>query len=344
MKIAIMTLLLTKRNMNIDTTHPVKVNKKFGNRATKSFILMLYFCIALPLLISCQTKTNSTKPMDHNYFENLTPEERRVIVDKGTEAPFTGEYDNFYEAGIFVCRACGNHLYDSSSKFDAGCGWPAFDKVKEGAINKYSDFHLGYERTEITCTKCDGHLGHVFLGEKLTPENTRHCVNSISIRFIANDSLKKATFAAGCFWGVEELYRSLKGVYSTDVGYIGGDTKNPTYKEVCYENTNHAEAVEVLYDPKQVSFEELINIFWENHNPTTLNRQGPDVGTQYRSAVFYHDDEQKDIAIKTMKALDDSDKFKNPVVTQIVPSEIFYRAEEYHQEYLFKRGKGSCSN
>jgi len=186
-------------------------------------------------------------------------------------------------------------------------------------------------------------LGHVFVGEKLTPENTRHCVNSISIRFIANDSLKKATFAAGCFWGVEELYRPLKGVYSTDVGYIGGNTKNPTYKEVCYENTNHAEAVEVLYDPKQVSYEDLIKIFWENHNPTTLNKQGPDVGTQYRSAVFYHDDEQKEIAMKTMKDLDESGKFKDPVVTQIVPSETFYRAEEYHQEYLFKRGKGSCS-
>ena len=113
--------------------------------------------------------------------------------------------------------------------------------------------------------------------------------------------------------------------------------------EVCYENTNHAEAVEVLYDPKQVSYEDLIKIFWENHNPTTLNKQGPDVGTQYRSAVFYHDDEQKEIAMKTMKDLDESGKFKDPVVTQIVPSETFYRAEEYHQEYLFKRGKGSCS-
>ncbi|MDB2368917.1 bifunctional methionine sulfoxide reductase B/A protein [Flavobacteriales bacterium] len=280
--------------------------------------------------------------MNHQYFENLSPEERRIIVDKGTEAPFTGEYDDFYESGIFVCRACGNHLYDSSSKFDAGCGWPAFDKVKDGAIKKTSDFHLGYERTEITCAKCDGHLGHVFVGEKLTPENTRHCVNSISIRFIADEKMNKATFAAGCFWGVEELFRSLNGVYSTDVGYIGGTTKNPTYKEVCYENTNHAEAVEVVYDPTQISYDKLIQIFWENHNPTTLNRQGPDVGTQYRSAVFFHDEEQKEIAIRTKEELDKSAKFKNAVVTEIVPSQTFYRAEEYHQEYLYKRGKGSC--
>lgn len=340
MKIAVMALLLTKRDMNIDTRHLTKVLKNFGNSDTNFFSLMLYFCTALPLLISCQNQ--STQTMDNSYFENLTAEERRVIVDKGTEAPFTGEYDNFYEAGIFVCKACGNPLYDSSSKFDAGCGWPAFDKVRAGAIKKTSDFDLGYERTEITCANCDGHLGHVFVGEQLTPENTRHCVNSISIRFVANDSLETAVFAAGCFWGVEEFYRSLKGVYSTDVGYIGGTTKNPTYKEVCYENTNHAEAVEVVYDPKQISYEELISIFWENHNPTTLNRQGPDVGTQYRSAIFYQSEEQKEIAERTKSELDKSAKFTSAIVTEIVPAQTFYRAEEYHQEYLFKRGKGSC--
>ncbi len=186
MKIAIMALLFTKRNMNIDTRHSTKIVKNLIYSVYKLFSFMLYFCIISPLLISCQTKTTPT-PMNHNYFENLSPEEKRVIVDKGTEAPFTGEYDNFFEAGIFVCRACGSHLYDSSDKFDAGCGWPAFDRVKEGAIKKKSDFDLGYERTEITCAKCDGHLGHVFVGENLTPENTRHCVNSISIRFIADD-------------------------------------------------------------------------------------------------------------------------------------------------------------
>jgi peptide methionine sulfoxide reductase msrA/msrB len=280
--------------------------------------------------------------MSTDYFKHLTPAERHVIVDKGTEAPFTGEYDDFYQAGVFVCRACGQPLYDSSDKFDAGCGWPAFDKVREGAINRYSDTKLGYDRTEIRCSKCDGHLGHVFTGENLTVENTRHCVNSISVRFIANDSLKKATFAAGCFWGVEELFRSLKGVYSTDVGYTGGNTINPSYKEVCYENTMHAEAVQIVYDPKQISYQELISIFWENHNPTTLNRQGPDVGTQYRSAVFYHDQEQKEMAESSKKELELSGKYQQAIVTEIVPSVTFYRAEEYHQEYLFKRGKGSC--
>jgi len=340
MKITIVAALFTKRNMNINTRHCTNVLKKIGNPWAKSISLLLFFCFTLPLLLSCQN--SNLKTMNSDYFKNLTPEERHVIVDKGTEAPFTGEYDNFYQSGIFVCRACGSPLYDSSDKFDAGCGWPAFDKVREGAIRQYSDTKLGYERTEITCAKCDGHLGHVFTGENLTPQNTRHCVNSISIRFIANDALKKATFGAGCFWGVEELFRTLKGVYSTDVGYSGGNTKNPSYKEVCNDNTNHAEVVQIEYDPKQISYQELINIFWENHNPTTLNRQGPDVGTQYRSVVFYHDHEQKEIAHRTKNDLELSGKYKEAIVTEIVPYVTFYRAEEYHQEYLLKAGKGSC--
>lgn len=281
--------------------------------------------------------------MSDSYFENLTPEEKRVIVDKGTEAPFTGEYNDFYEAGVFVCRACNNPLYESSAKFDAGCGWPAFDKVKEGAVHRYSDMSLSYERTEITCAKCEGHLGHVFEGENLTPENTRHCVNSISVRFIANDKLSVATFAAGCFWGVEELYRTQKGVYATAVGYIGGQIDKPTYKQVCADTTGHAEAVQVHFNADEVRFETLLHIFWENHNPTSLNRQGLDEGSQYRSGVFYHTEEQKNLAENSKKVLDGSGKFKNPIVTEIVPASTFYRAEEYHQNYLYKRGENSCS-
>lgn len=281
--------------------------------------------------------------MSEHYFENLTPEERSVIVDKGTEAPYTGEYNDFYEPGVFVCRACNNPLYESSDKFDAGCGWPAFDKEKEGAVNRHRDLSLGYERTEITCARCGGHLGHVFEGENLTPENTRHCVNSISVRFIAKEKLGVATFAAGCFWGVEELYRKLDGVYATTVGYIGGQTDKPSYKEVCADVTGHAEAVQIHYNPEEVSFETLMNLFWENHNPTTLNRQGPDVGSQYRSAIFYHTDEQKSFAQLSKEQLDESGKWSKPVVTEIVEASTFYRAEEYHQKYLYKRGMGSCA-
>jgi peptide-methionine (S)-S-oxide reductase len=148
----------------------------------------------------------------------------------------------------------------------------------------------------------------------------------------------KATFGAGCFWHVEDLLNKTKGVKSTSVGYIGGQLQNPTYEEVCTDKTGHAEAVEVEYDPDEISFEDLLNVFWTNHNPTTLNRQGPDVGIQYRSAIFYHDEKQKEIAEKSKHELDQSDKFDNPVVTEIVPAPTFYKAEEYHQKYFKKHG------
>ena len=148
----------------------------------------------------------------------------------------------------------------------------------------------------------------------------------------------KATFGAGCFWHVEDLLAKTKGVTSTKVGYTGGQLPNPTYEEVCTDKTGHAEAVEVEYDPNEISFEELLDVFWNNHNPTTLNRQGPDVGIQYRSAIFYHDDEQKQIAEKSKNDLDKSGKFPNPIVTQIIPAPVFYKAEEYHQKYFKKHG------
>lgn len=280
--------------------------------------------------------------MSKDHFKNLTPEEYSIIVDKGTEAPFTGEYDAFFQEGVFVCKACNNPLYESTDKFDAGCGWPAFDKVKEGAVKRTIDLSLGRERTEITCANCDGHLGHVFEGENLTPENTRHCVNSMSIRFLSNEKLSVATFGAGCFWGVEELYRKLTGVYSTAVGYVGGTIENPTYKQVCSGTTDHAEVVQIHYDESAISFESLLEVFWENHNPTTLNRQGPDEGTQYRSVIFFHSAEQQEQATASKKTLIKSGKFKSPIVTEIAPSATFYRAEEYHQNYLYKRGMGSC--
>jgi peptide-methionine (S)-S-oxide reductase len=152
----------------------------------------------------------------------------------------------------------------------------------------------------------------------------------------------KATFAAGCFWGVEELFRNTPGVLSTQVGYTGGHTDNPTYKEVCTDRTGHAEAVEIEYDPQRVSYEQLLEIFWANHDPTTLNRQGPDIGTQYRSAIFYHNPEQQAAAIASKRALEQSGRFHRPIVTEILPAGPFYRAEEYHQQYLAKRGLSHC--
>ena len=154
--------------------------------------------------------------------------------------------------------------------------------------------------------------------------------------------MSKATFAAGCFWGVEATFRQIPGVTSTRVGYTGGELKNPTYKDVCTNRTGHAESVEVDYDPAQVSYDDLLQVFWENHDPTQLNRQGPDFGTQYRSAIFYHSPEQEQAARKSKEELEKSHRFSRPIMTQIVPAVTFYEAEDYHQQYLEKRGLASC--
>ena len=153
---------------------------------------------------------------------------------------------------------------------------------------------------------------------------------------------QKATFAAGCFWGVEEVFRNVKGVVNTSVGYIGGKMKNPAYEDVCTDETGHAEAVQVEYNPSKVSYEKLLDVFWENHDPTQMNRQGPDVGTQYRSSIFYHDEEQRKLAMKSKQKLEKSGKYKKPIATEIVPAKEFYKAEEYHQRYLEKRGLSTC--
>ena len=154
--------------------------------------------------------------------------------------------------------------------------------------------------------------------------------------------METATFAAGCFWGVEAAFRKVKGVIATAVGYTGGSAENPTYEDVCTGRTGHAEAVQIQYDPKQVSYAQLLDVFWSTHNPTTLNRQGPDVGTQYRSAICYHSPQQQTEAVASKEALEKSGKHAQPVVTEIIPAPAFYRAEEYHQQYLEKRGQASC--
>ena len=278
--------------------------------------------------------------MTKDYFSDLTPEEKHIIKNKGTEAPFTGEYNEHFEAGIFICRACEIPLYESNTKFNSGCGWPSFDDEIEGAITRYEDLSGGRIRTEICCAKCDGHLGHVFEGEQITVKDTRHCVNSLSIRFKPYAQLQKATFGAGCFWSVEKLFKEIKGVYLASVGYMGGDTDKPTYKEVCSGTSNHAEVVDIYFNAEEVSYNTLLDLFWRNHNPTTLNRQGPDNGTQYRSVIFYHNEQQKMETEQSKKQ--QQQHFNNKIVTQIVPASTFYRAEEYHQNYLNKNNLGSC--
>jgi len=274
--------------------------------------------------------------MKENY-KKLTPKEISVIVNKGTERPFTGEYDEFFEKGTYICKQCGLPLYKSEDKFNSGCGWPSFDDEIPAAINKNVD--ADGRRTEITCAYCGAHLGHVFHGEHLTNKNIRHCVNSISMDFIPDgEKIKynRAIFAGGCFWGVEQLFKEKEGVVDTRVGYTGGRTKNPPYDQVCMGFTGHAEAVEVIYDTEKTSYEELTKLFFEIHDFTQKNRQGPDIGKQYRSAIFYTDEEQKKTAEKIINELESKD-FN--VETKVEEASTFYVAEEYHQDYYKKTGK-----
>ncbi len=268
----------------------------------------------------------------------LTPEEERVIVHKGTERPFTGLYVNHHAEGVYCCKRCGAALYASDAKFDSGCGWPSFDKEIAGAVKRAPD--ADGRRTEILCAHCDAHLGHVFLGEGFTPANTRHCVNSISLSFTPKPTSARAIFAGGCFWGVEHFFQQAPGVLSTRVGYTGGTTESPSYEDVCRGDTGHAEALEVVYDPNVVSYETLAKLFFEIHDPTQVDRQGPDIGDQYRSAVFYVDEDQKKTAEMLLQQL--RDKGYDPA-TQVEKAGVFWPAEDYHQQYYSKKnGRPYC--
>jgi len=269
-------------------------------------------------------------------FKKLTPDEERVIIHKGTEPPFSGKYESFNEKGVYVCKRCGAPLYNSIDKFDARCGWPSFDDEIRGAIKRGPD--SDGQRTEIVCTRCGAHLGHIFFGEGFTAKNTRHCVNSISLDFIPEQNIPKtdtAIFAGGCFWGVEFYMKKAKGVLSTEVGYTGGTKVNPTYEEVCSGTTGHYEAMEIVFDPGKTTFEEIARLFFEIHDPTEWNHQGPDFGEQYRSAVFYLTEEQRKITEKLIGILK---KKGYHVVTEIKPAKTFWKAENYHQDYYEHKG------
>jgi peptide methionine sulfoxide reductase msrA/msrB len=271
-----------------------------------------------------------------NY--DLSEPESYVINNKGTEAPFTGKYDKYREKGTYICKKCGAALYRSSDKFDSGCGWPSFDDEIKGAVLSYPD--PDGIRTEIVCANCGAHLGHVFTGERLTSKNVRNCVNSVSLDFVPAQldpgQYGIAIFAGGCFWGVDFYLKKAPGVVAVTSGYTGGTVKNPTYREVCTGNTGHAEAVKVVYDPKKTSYDKLVRLFLEIHDPTQVGGQGPDIGDQYRSEIFYLNDEQKNIAEKDLKILRDKG---NNIATRVTKASEFYPAEAYHQDYYFKNGK-----
>ncbi|MGA2916746.1 MAG: bifunctional methionine sulfoxide reductase B/A protein [Sedimentisphaerales bacterium] len=264
--------------------------------------------------------------------KKLTPEEEQVIVHKGTESPFSGKYNDFFENGLYICKRCGKALFESSSKFKSDCGWPSFDEQIPGAVISQKD--ADGMRTENICANCGAHLGHVFKGEGYTKKDTRFCINSISMDFVPNG--QRAIFAGGCFWGVEYYFKTAPGVISMTVGYIGGYMEKPTYEEVCTDKTGYAEAIEVVFNPAKTSYENLAKLFFEIHDFTQSDRQGPDIGTQYRSGIYYLNEQQKETAEKLVQTL----KQKSyDVKTEIKPAGTFWPAEQYHQHYYEKNGK-----
>lgn len=309
-------------------------------------LIVLLAFVVLSSIICCSMAQSK---YDTSHLTKL----QKDVINGGTEKPFDNEYWNNHEDGIYVDVVSGDPLFSSKDKYDSGSGWPSFTKpIDTKMIKNVSDKSHGMIRTEVLSNNTGIHLGHVFDDGPKDKGGKRYCTNSASLKFIPRNDLEKMGYgkykslfdngekhekvilAGGCFWGMQDLLRKQKGVISTRVGYTGGNVDNPFYEVVKTGSSGHAEAVEVVFDPNKISYKDILIVFFKIHDPTTKNRQGNDVGTQYRSAIFYIDDKQKDTAVKLIENLNKKRVFKDKIVTEIVEASKFYEAEDYHQDYL----------
>lgn len=322
------------------------INIKFRIlQMTMVFFVILSACGQTQKTNSTNNKTikmNNIEQSDSFWKNKLTEEQYYILREKGTERPYTGKLLMNKEKGVYKCAACGNELFTSDMKFDSHCGWPSFDtEIAGGKIKTETDYSAGMKRVEIMCAKCGGHLGHIF-DDGPTETGQRYCVNSVSLEFApagsenakvepGNDTI---ILGGGCFWCVEAVYENLEGVVSVASGYAGGKIDNPTYKAVCSGSTGHAEVIEIVFDKSKTSLDEILKVFFTVHDPTTLNRQGADVGTQYRSTIITRNEEQLNTAKSIIAELNKAKVYDSPIVTTIEPLTKFYKAEDYHQDYF----------
>ena len=277
---------------------------------------------------------------DEEWKRLLTPDQYKVTRLHATELPFSGEYCEAFSAGVYNCVCCGTELFDSTVKFHSGTGWPSFTgPIKDNVVKYRTDRNYGLEEVEVLCNVCDAHLGHVYPdGPK--PGGLRFCINSLSLKKeeskipetpMDSQLLETATLGGGCFWCTEAVLNELEGVVKVISGFAGGNVENPTYQQISGSNTGHAEVVQVQFNPQKISYADLLRLFLSTHNPTTVNRQGADVGSQYRSIILFHNEVQQETAREIIREMQSF--FDMPIVTELVPFSKFFRAEQSHQDY-----------